>query len=233
MKNKYLWISATVFVAIELAFYYCILFIGGETGRICSFASIVTAFLFGILHLRPTRKTVFLNCGLLFTVCADFFLVLYRPQNQIAGMVFFSFAQLSYFLFLFLSSNDEKQKRLHVTLRLALIALIEIVTLIVLKEKTDFLSVISVFYFANLAINIVFAFVQKQKFLLFAIGLTLFILCDICVGLSVADGVYFTVPTFLHFLVYPPFDLIWFFYLPSQTLIGLFLAIQNQKGVSS
>ena len=36
--------------------------------------------------------------------------------------------------------------------------------IIVLKEKTDFLSVISVFYFANLAINIVFAFVQKQKF---------------------------------------------------------------------
>jgi uncharacterized protein (DUF983 family) len=232
MKKRYLWISATLFVAVELLVYYFILFVAGETCRICSFLSIVTAFLFGAMHVCSKRKTLLLNFGLLFTVCADFFLVLYRPQNKDAGMVFFSLAQISYFLFLWLSDENKKQKKVHLIIRLSLIALIETVALVVLGEKADFLSLISVFYFANLATNILFAFLQKQKGLLFAIGLTLFALCDICVGLSVADGIYFTVPEWLHFLVYPPFDLSWFFYLPSQTLIGLYLAISNQKGVS-
>lgn len=232
MKNRYLWISASIFIAVELLFYYFILFVGGRVGQICSFSSIATAFLFGALHFSPKNKTLFLNLGLLCTVCADFFLVLYQPQNKIAGMVFFSLAQTSYFLFLWLFDENAKRKKIHLFVRLALIAVIEIIAFAVLQDKIDFLSTISVFYFANLAMNIVFSFLETKRYLLFSIGLILFILCDICVGLSVANGVYFDVPAFLHFLIYPPFDLTWFFYLPSQTLIGLFLAIHNQKGVS-
>ena len=62
-----------------------------------------------------------------------------------------------------------------------------------LKEKTDFLSLISTFYYINLIINIIFAFKQKESSILFPIGLLLFACCDLQVGLIVLNSSYITI----------------------------------------
>ena len=92
----------------------------------------------------------------------------------------------------------------------------------ILKDKFDFLSAISMFYFTNLILNIVLSFFEFKKSPLFAIGLLLFLGCDIFVGLQVANGLYINIPTdsILYNIIFAPFNISWLCYLPSQTLIS-------------
>lgn len=75
-------------------------------------------------------------------------------------------------------------------------------------------------YFSNLCINAAGAFALKKH--LFAIGLVLFILCDLCVG-AYNLALYFDYT--LNFAQVG----MWFFYLPSQVLIVL--SQETEKGV--
>ena len=63
-----------------------------------------------------------------------------------------------------------------------------------------------------------------------AVGLLLFLLCDVFVGFSVL-GEYLTVSegTFAYFLAHPGFNAAWLFYVPAQTLLGLNVMIQHEK----
>ena len=71
--------------------------------------------------------------------------------------------------------------------------------------------------------NIIFAFKQKESSILFPIGLLLFACCDLQVGLIVLNSSYINIENnlILNFIVDPPFNLVWLFYVPSQTLIAL------------
>ncbi len=71
--------------------------------------------------------------------------------------------------------------------------------------------------------NIVAAFKRFGQNSLFAIGLVLFLLCDTVIGLQVASGGYLPIGegTLLYKIIFAPFHLSWFFYLPSQVLIAL------------
>ena len=62
---------------------------------------------------------------------------------------------------------------------------------------------------------------------MFAVGLLCFIGCDLLVGLGYAQGVYFDLPvgSFLYNVTHTDFNLIWTFYIPSQTLISLTSAV--------
>ena len=93
-----------------------------------------------------------------------------------------------------------------------------------LGTAADAVAIVSMFYYANLLVNIVFAFCQPHVTRLLAIGLTLFILCDTLIGLSCLDAyVAISEDSFIWKLIHPGFDLAWAFYLPSQTLIALSL----------
>ena len=97
-----------------------------------------------------------------------------------------------------------------------------IVTVIVLWGRVDYLAIISVLYFVNLLVNVVFAFLQIWKRPFFAIGLLLFFFCDFIVGLRSASSLgYIPLPDWLHGMVFTSFNFAWLFYLPSQTLIAL------------
>lgn len=106
---------------------------------------------------------------------------------------------------------------------IVLILLVEGIAVLVLKEKTDALALISVCYYANLILNIVAAFRQFRRDLVFPIALVLFLLCDTVIGLQVAAGGYLPIgeDSWLHRLIFMDFNLAWFFYLPSQVLIAL------------
>ncbi len=77
-------------------------------------------------------------------------------------------------------------------------------------------------YYANLLTNIVFAFRNFKTAPTFAIGLLLFAFCDLLVGFTMLD-LYLPVTesSIVYKLTHCDLNLIWVFYVPSQTLIAL------------
>lgn len=211
------------FSAIELVFGVLIQTTVGTLNTVLSFLSVVLACAFtGFLFTR-TKDYLFTQIALVFTVLADLFLVVIADAKyRSVAMVFFSVTQICYFLRIYFNQTSAKEKRLHIILRTAIVITALVLTVIVLKDKTDFLSLISLFYYANLIMNIVFAFTQSHLSLVLPIGLLLFSLCDLFVGLSVLEE-YISVSgdSLLYKLMHPTFNVIWLFYVPSQTLVAL------------
>ena len=139
-------------------------------------------------------------------------------------MIFFSVTQICYFLRLYFEDTDGKRKKWHLVCRIFLSLAAITLTLAVLGKNSDAVAVVSMFYYANLILNTVFAFIGFKKNPLFAIGLLLFILCDTVVGLSMIDG-YLPVSqdSLIYKMTHPGFNLAWVFYVPSQTLLSISL----------
>lgn len=139
------------------------------------------------------------------TAAADWFLLL-RDDHLTLGVALFLGVQALYAFRIYRSG-----KGCGLRLRLCL-ALIFISILLFLKLASP-LNMLAVFYFSQLVSNTILAW-QIPSLRLFASGLTLFIGCDICVGL------FNTVA--LSSAVFPFVSIgMWFFYLPSQVFIVL------------
>ena len=206
-----------LFLVLELIAYYLILTTGGSVLVYSSFGAIVLCFLHVCLHAKHSNKWILAGLGC--TVCADFCLVLCSPIQQLWGMVFFLIAQSLYALQLHLFNR----RRSLLWMRLALIVAAISVTILVLRHNTDALALVSLCYYANLIFNIVMAFLHFKTDKLFPIALVLFLLCDTVIGLQVACGAYLPIAedSLLYRIIFMPFHLSWFFYLPSQVLISL------------
>lgn len=217
MNQLFKRISFICFLIIEAILYYFVLTAGGETFTVCAYSGIILCFLFALLC--GAKNDPLLVAGLACTVGADYCLVVCSPIQQLWGMVFFLGAQTFYAIKLYLN----KKNRTLLLVRILLIAAIEIVTMIILKDKLDALAVVSVCYYANLFMNIVTAFSQWPKNKLLPIGLVAFILCDTVIGLQVSAGGYLPIVegSALHDFLFMDFNLSWFFYLPSQVMIAL------------
>jgi hypothetical protein len=76
-------------------------------------------------------------------------------------------------------------------------------------------------YYGNLILNLLFAFLNKDRIL--GLAFVLFLLCDTVIGLQVAAGGYLPIAegSALYSLLFSGFNLAWFFYLPSQVLLAL------------
>ena len=206
-----------IFLLAELIAYYLILTAGGQVLVYSSFGAIVLCFLHALVYLRTCDKL--LLGGLICTVAADFCLVVCSPIQQLWGMVFFLIAQSLYAIRLHLCHR----RRSLLWIRLGLIVTALTVTIVVLRDNTDALALISLCYYANLIFNLFMAFLQHKRDKLFPIALVLFLLCDTVIGLQVACGGYLPIAegSGLYKLIFMPFNLSWFFYLPSQVLISL------------
>ena len=223
MNKKLKIISSSVFVFAEICLWVAVLNTSGRVNEYLSFSSVLLAFLFALLFIGFKYKKYLTQFALLFTVVADVFLILIHPINQAVAMTAFSAVQILYLLRILFETNNKKINLINLTIRAVLIVIVEIITIIVVKDNLDYVSIISMFYYVNLILNLVFAFVNFKKSPLLALGLVFFLLCDTFVGLSSAIGVYISVAsnTWLYRLVFADFNFIWFFYIPSQTLLSL------------
>ena len=203
------------FLAIELCFYGIILTTGGKLRIWSEFISIICCFAFALLHFSKPLMI----CGLALTVCADFCLVVCEPIERLWGMVFFLGAQTAYAVMLHRQSLHKVLGAVRVCISIA----IEVVTVLVLREHTDALALVSMLYYVNLIMNMVCAFVRFREDRMMAIGFVLFILCDTVIGLQTAAGTYLPIPedSLVHNIIFTDFHLSWFFYLPSQVLLAL------------
>ena len=206
-----------LFLLAEAVLYYLILTAGGELPRWSSYISIVLCFLFAVSTV--CKKNALLLAGLLFTVFADYCLVICDPIQQLWGMVFFLCTQTLYCVYLH-SGNINKTT---LTIRFGLAILAEIICILVLREKTDPLAVVSILYYVYLIMNIIDSFLCQRGSRLLPVAFILFLLCDTVIGLQVASAAYLPITegSTLHKIIFSGFNLSWFFYLPSQVLIAL------------
>lgn len=218
------------FILIEIIFLTMILTILGPANRYISFACILFTFLYSLLFTSKENKKYLINIGLLFTVFSDISLVLIRPMNQSTGMTTFLITQICYFLYLYFNTDNSKSKNIHLITRITLNLLTIIITIIVLKKKTDYLSIISMLYYINLIINVIVAFTKTKKSILLPLGLLLFLCCDTLIGIREAAGVYLNISetSLLYKMAYSSFNFPWVFYIPSQVIITLSLT-ENHK----
>lgn len=219
------------YLMVELTLYVLIFLTKDVLNAWISYSAIILNFVMAMILFAKSKNVVLTEIGLLMTCFADLFLVILNPQIQVVAMIFFVVAQACYFLRI-LHNTPEKSMRLkHIIIRAVLTVLGIIATFIVLKEKTDFLAVIAVFYFINLLLNVVFAFMQSKKSALFAVGLLLFMCCDVLIGLNVASEGYlvFAENSFMAWLAEPPINLAWAFYVPAQILIVLSIVFNKYK----
>ena len=194
------------------------------------YTAVVLACLFFILFAEKSLSFLFTMLALLCTVGADYFLVYSEEMQQLLAMLFFSVTQLAYFLRLYFEDKSKTRRLVHLIVRIALSLVAIGVTLTVLKSNADGVAVVSMFYYVNLILNIIFAFVEFEKPGVFAIGLLLFALCDTVIGLSLINT-YLPISeeSFIYKLINPGFDLAWAFYLPSQALLAVSLLPRRLK----
>ena len=223
ISNKMKYVLISIFAAVETVLLVLLLTLSGVVSVVLSFVSIALAFLFSLLFLNVKNRNVFIQIGLIFTVCADVCLVLCNPRQQSIGMVFFCFSQLTYFCKLLYETSNKKIRLANLISRCVAIVLVQVLTLVVVGDKADFLALVSMFYYTNLILNVIFSFVNFKKNPYFAIGMLLFMLCDTIVGLNVAIGTYITIPesSILYQIAFSSFNWAWLFYLPSQVLISI------------
>ena len=232
LRHKHLTAFAVlVFTLAECVLGVLVQTLSGRSVVWVSFACVLLACAFLALFFERTPRYALTQLALICTVFADYFLVVRGAEQQFLAMLFFSVTQLSYFARLYVEDECATCKRVHVYARIAACIIALLLTLIVLGKGADKVALISMFYFANLLLNIVFAFIRFRVQPLFAVGLALFALCDVFVGLSLIEGYLpVTEGSFLYRLAHPGFNLAWVFYVPSQTLLALsLLPIQIKK----
>lgn len=146
-----------------------------------------------------------LPLALAFTAAADWFLLV-RGDHLIAGVALFWCVQGLYAL---------RLRRMGAPLALParLLAALAAVLLLLPVRLLSPLNVLALIYFSQLAVNTALAW-RLPAGRLFALGLTLFMGCDICVGL------FNVLPASAALYPFVSFGM-WMFYLPSQTLITL------------
>lgn len=202
MEKKVIPTAVTaVFLAVEGLIYCGFLALdlvgrGGQTITL-KYTGILLCLLYALLcALRGGDRLVF--PALLLTAGADWFLLV-RGEYLTVGLILFLAVQTLYLL---------RLRRLgagsHFFLR-AVSALLLGAAVFLLRMAST-LNLLAALYFSQLLSNTILAWERRGH--LFAIGLSLFVCCDICVGL-------FNLGLLLPFAQVG----MWLFYLPSQVLI--------------
>ena len=228
------YIVISVFILLEIALYLSFLFIdkGIFVTRIESstlkYASISLCLAFSLYCLIRKRKMVncFIPIALVFTLISDYFLLFNTNQSlYVYGLITFIITQLIYFAFILYL----RKSKLELLINLFVRFLLTIAALVVAfyLNYSDVLTILALVYFVELLSNFLYStFLIKldKEYLIFSLGLLLFIGCDINVGLNnvhLFEGIDYILVNFL----------MWVFYLPSQVLLSLTNFIAQEKSI--
>ena len=161
------------------------------------------------------KDAAVLTGAILFTVISDLFILVIDSYYEI-GVTTFFIAQLFYLYRLY----ADRLKKIYITLIARAVLIAITVTVLGVCVGLNYLLVIVSIYFVMLVANCADAFILCRggcKNLLFAIGLLLFVCCDICVGLhNFGSALGVALPKGL--ILFAQYA-IWIFYLPSQVMI--------------
>ena len=231
IKNKKLLVSLTAaFLTAESILGLLLQTAQDKISINLRYTAVILACIFCAFLAEKSLSFLFTQIALLCTVGADFFLVYLDEIRQLPAMIFFSAVQMAYFLRLYYEDGNKTRRKIHAIVRAAVSIAIIIVTVCILGNDADAVALVSMFYYSNLALNAIFAFIVFKKNPIFAIGLLLFIFCDTVIGLSLIDTYLpLAEDSFIYKIIYPGFDLAWAFYLPSQALLSISLLPKRLK----
>lgn len=186
------------------------------------YGAILLCLISSVVFLHKNKQSALQVMALVFTCFADFFLIL-LGSHKLLAMCFFLTTQICYAVRTVLMAKNARERVVNIAVRLLGSFLITLIAVLVLQEKTDALIVVSLIYYVNLLVSITFAFLHFQENKLLAIGLLLFALCDVFIGLPfVIDIFSLTSEHFIYKLVHgSPIRLDCMFYQPSQVLLCL------------
>ena len=229
--KKYLIAAVVGFAALEMLFVY---FMYNVAFSLFSYICVISSCLFCAMLADGSRSWLFTQLGLLGTLGADFFLVFLPVQRRAAGMIFFCGVQILYFMRIYLEDENKTRRRLNLILRTVASVSLLIITPIVLGSRMDAVSILSMFYYANLTCNVLFAFLNFRSSCVFAFALLAFILSDTLLGFQYL-GDYFLIPrgSFVYYAIYYGKRVCYPFYILSQMLIPISMASRKLKKIQS
>lgn len=185
------------------------------------YGTICASFLLSLIFVRKCKKKILITLALSLNVAADYFLV-FDPtiaNAQIIGMSLFCGVQFVYLIYSLTLNKSNGIKVLNVAVRVALC--LGAYLILPMYFTLDWLEMTAVFYILNFVVNlIVFALHMKTEWLLF-VGYFLFLLCDICVGLTSGgiDVLGLAGTKFAEILT--SYNFAFYFYVPGTLLISL------------
>lgn len=197
-----------------------------------SYICIITSCLFCILLSDGSKAYRYTQIGLIGTVGADFFLVFLPFQLRVPGMVCFSVTQIAYFLRTYSEDENKIRKKVHLILRMIVSVLCFSVTLLVLGRRADMLSLISVFYYGHLILNVIFSFMQFKKLRVLAIALFMFLLSDTLIGFDNLSS-YLLIPrsSVIYIIMRMGESVLYPLYIASQIMIPLSMIPRKRKNL--
>ncbi len=192
----------------------------------CGFALVLLSAVFCLIFFNGSKRYCFTQAALIFTVGADFFLVI-LDELYTVGVILFLIAQVFYMLRIISDTKDKNERKLQLWIRGAAAIAAAVITVAVLGRDSDTLSVISVLYYSFLLMNAVFAFTALRldaRGSIFAVGLLLFVVCDLFVGLgNLSDYLPISKDSVFFSAIFGKVNIPWVFYTPSQALLGISL----------
>lgn len=212
-----------VFIAVEAVIYAVFNVMAGMNTPdpiYLKYAGVLlcVALLLTVMFFRnTTRDNAIMLAALFFTAISDLFILVLDKYYEI-GLVTFIIVQSLYLYRLY----SDRLKKIYITLAVRLGVMVALIITFAALNMLNLLIAECAIYITMLIANVVDAFIICKKSLknvLFAIGLTLFLGCDICVGLrNFGTVLNVALPVWLINTVVVA---IWAFYLPSQVLITL------------
>ena len=191
----------------------------GEMNRLFEYALVILCFAFACGRRRGDMDGFMALLALLFTVGADFFLVALKEEQWLPGMGLFCCAQLCWALRLW--GMEDGRRRLSHALAWAGVCGTLLVVAVILARGADPVLLMGAVYASFLVTTVFFSYLTPRN-LLFTLGMTLFLGCDLFVAVNNAA-------LYLDLSAYPllktlhdiPFNMMWAFYGPSQMLLSL------------
>ena len=212
-------IIVAVFVVAQIAIFPLIHFTPWPVSAFWSYTAIILVVIMAFLTASGDRRGDLIRLGLIFTLVADYFLVV-DGDKLLEGVVAFIFTQAAHFAYLISVEHRRSVRIASIVSRVAAPLVLIAAAFAVLGDSTDALAIASVIYYSWLIINAVFAFLRGRSELTLAIALVLFAMCDLCIGLQVLFDTYLSSDA-LDRLFSTGLNLSWVFYQPSQVLIAL------------
>ena len=232
-----------IFVGMQVVLYFAFLAlditgIGISLSNRIKFSVVVLCLCYVLLRRSKDagKELLLLRLALFFTVVSDLIILFMEYSYYFYGMIAFVLVQQLYgvrlSLKLHLGDRAAGSNKLIILtlLRIGIQVAVSVLIYIMLYYlgiSLDRLIIVTVFYFVSLVTNTVYSIritiLQRgvRSNLIFALGMIMFLLCDINVGLfNLTDFV--TLPEHISEVIYSISSiLMWTFYAPSQVLIAL------------
>lgn len=242
--------SAIIFISFEALMFYLIHIKVVDTELNLRYISVIAAVIFSwltlIIELMTTGTEIttasaiicskakgnLIRIAMLFTLVADYYMVALDEPDNLSGVTVFLGTQFFIFLHIVVNDKNKNTRLANIVFRVVLSFIMVAVVYYVLGNNADSTAIISAVYYANLCTNVVFAHRIGRGGTILTIGLILFALCDINVGLTALEIIYtggFPEGSLLYNIVNSELDFIWIFYIPSQTLIPLTLLFTDKN----